>query len=165
VSKAICDKVDALHPGQAAAHLATGARQTMPGAIHALRRLPELDRPRQRLSLVWSGTTLEAQQGASAIRAIWNGAVLAEAPSHSIRYLDGNAYFPPPTLNMQYLRSSEAVAACGWKGVADYYDVVVEGQVNVGAAWYYATPVEAASDIAGYVTFWRGVTISASSHP
>jgi hypothetical protein len=30
----------------------------------------------------------------------------------------------------------------------------------VGAAWYYATPLELAGDIAGYVTLWRGVTIS-----
>ncbi len=93
------------------------------------------------------------------IRAIWNGTVIAEAPSDAVRTVEGNVYFPADALHRQYLRPSQKTTTCGWKGVANYYDVVVEGQENAGAAWYYATPLEAAGDIAGYVAFWRGVEV------
>jgi uncharacterized protein (DUF427 family) len=43
--------------------------------------------------------------------------------------------------------------------VASYYDVVVDGQVNKDAAWYYPTPKPAARNISGYIAFWRGVQV------
>jgi uncharacterized protein (DUF427 family) len=43
--------------------------------------------------------------------------------------------------------------------VASYYDVVVDGKTNAGAAWYYPTPKDAAKQIKGYVAFWRGVKV------
>lgn len=93
------------------------------------------------------------------VRAIWNGTVIAEAPSDTVRTVEGNVYFPPDALHRQYLRPSQKTTTCGWKGVANYYDVVVGGQENAGAAWYYPTPLKAASDIAGYVAFWRGIEV------
>jgi uncharacterized protein (DUF427 family) len=50
---------------------------------------------------------------------------------------------------------------CGWKGLASYYNVVVEGQVNEEAAWFYPRPKDAASNIAGYIAFWHGVQVKA----
>jgi len=35
------------------------------------------------------------------------------------------------------------------------------GQSNPGAVWFYPTPKDAAKEIAGYVTFWRGVEVKA----
>lgn len=90
-------------------------------------------------------------------RAIWNGAVLAE--SERCLVVEGNQYFPPDAIHREYLRPSETHTVCGWKGTASYYDVVVDGQVNTDAAWYYPTPKDAAAQIAGYVAFWRGVTV------
>ena len=49
---------------------------------------------------------------------------------------------------------------CGWKGRASYYDVVVDGEVNENAAWYYPETLEAANNIRGYVAFWKGVTVT-----
>jgi uncharacterized protein (DUF427 family) len=43
--------------------------------------------------------------------------------------------------------------------MASYYDIVVEGKVNSGAAWFYPDPKPAASDIKGFVAFWRGVKV------
>lgn len=43
--------------------------------------------------------------------------------------------------------------------MASYYDVVVDGKANAGAAWYYPTPKDAAKQIKGYVAFWRGVKV------
>jgi uncharacterized protein (DUF427 family) len=92
-------------------------------------------------------------------QAIWNGAVLAE--SDQTIMVEGNHYFPPETVNRAYLAPSEAHTVCGWKGLASYYNVVVEGQVNKEAAWYYPTPKDAASNIAGHIAFWHGVQVKA----
>lgn len=92
-------------------------------------------------------------------RAIWNGAVLAE--SDRCEVVEGNQYFPPDSINQQYFQDSATHTTCGWKGVASYYTVVVDGQVNQDAAWYYPEPKQAAKTIKGYVAFWRGVKVEA----
>jgi len=48
---------------------------------------------------------------------------------------------------------------CSWKGEAHYYDVVVDGQVNANAAWFYPEPKDAAAQIKGRVAFWKGVQV------
>ena len=90
-------------------------------------------------------------------KAMWNGAILAESDRTTV--VEGNHYFPPESLNREYVRGSDTHTVCGWKGVASYYDVVVDGQVNRDAAWYYPTPTEAAKNIKGYFAFWHGVEI------
>jgi len=92
-------------------------------------------------------------------KATWNGAVLAQ--SDRFETVEGNVYFPPEALNRQHLRDSSTHTVCGWKGTASYYDVVVDGQVNKDAAWYYPDPKQAAHNITGYVAFWRGVNVEA----
>lgn len=53
---------------------------------------------------------------------------------------------------------------CGWKGTANYKDVVAEdGKVFSNAAWYYEEPKTAASNIKGYYAFWKGVTVQSAS--
>ena len=39
------------------------------------------------------------------------------------------------------------------------YSVVVDGQQNRDAAWYYADPKPAAKNIASRVAFWKGVKV------
>lgn len=90
-------------------------------------------------------------------KATWNGAVLAE--SDNCEVVDGNQYFPPESLNKAYFQPSEKTTTCGWKGVANYYTLDVDGQQNKDAAWCYADPKDAAKNIKGYVAFWRGVTV------
>jgi uncharacterized protein (DUF427 family) len=90
-------------------------------------------------------------------RAIWNGVVVAESPT--VETVEGNAYFPPEALNRQYVEPSETHTVCGWKGLASYYTLVVNGARNVDAAWYYPEPKAAAANIKGMVAFWRGVTV------
>jgi uncharacterized protein (DUF427 family) len=92
-------------------------------------------------------------------RAIWNGAVLAESDDTVI--VEGNHYFPNDAINREYFVESEAHTMCPWKGSASYYDVVVKGMTNAGAAWYYPDPKPAAAEIEGRVAFWRGVKIEA----
>lgn len=90
-------------------------------------------------------------------KAIWNGAVLAE--SDRTRIVEGNRYFPPEAVVREHLRPSATHTVCSWKGTASYCDVVVDGRTNADAAWYYPEPKPAAKDIAGWIAFWRGVTV------
>jgi len=90
-------------------------------------------------------------------RATWNGTLLAE--SDTFELVEGNVYFPLTTLRRELLRESTHHTECGWKGTASYYDVVVGGEVNRNAAWYYPEPKEAAKNIKGHVAFWKGVTV------
>lgn len=90
-------------------------------------------------------------------KAIWNGAVLAE--SDRCEVVEGNQYFPPDSVNREYLQESNTHTSCPWKGLASYYTVVVEGQENKDAAWYYPEPKDAAKNIQDYIAFWKGVKV------
>ena len=94
------------------------------------------------------------------MRALWNGAVLAQAEAEDVRIVEGNVYFPAESVDHTYLRASKTTTVCGWKGIASYYDVAVEGVTNRDAAWYYPSPKPAADEIAGYVAFWKGVEVA-----
>lgn len=91
------------------------------------------------------------------MKASWKDTVIAE--SNETQIIDGNHYFPSKAINQSYFRPSDYTTICGWKGKAQYYDVVVDGQTNKDAAWYYPEPKEAAKQIAGYVAFWKGVQV------
>lgn len=90
-------------------------------------------------------------------RATWNGTVIAESDDFEV--VEGNVYFPREAVKDEYLRGSETHTVCGWKGTASYYDVVVDGQENRDAAWYYPEPMDAAKNITGHVAFWKGVKV------
>ncbi|MCS6960208.1 MAG: DUF427 domain-containing protein [Pseudanabaenaceae cyanobacterium SKYGB_i_bin29] len=90
-------------------------------------------------------------------KAIWNGAVIAESDRCEI--VENNYYFPPEAVKKEYLQPSDHHTTCGWKGVASYYNVVVDGKVNPNAAWYYPDPKPAAQNIKGYIAFWKGVQV------
>jgi uncharacterized protein (DUF427 family) len=91
------------------------------------------------------------------MRAIWNGAVLAESAHTEV--VEGNHYFPSDSIHAEYFRPSATHTICSWKGTASYYDLQVNGETNKDAAWCYPTPYPAARNIAGFVAFWKGVKI------
>jgi uncharacterized protein (DUF427 family) len=90
-------------------------------------------------------------------KATWNNAVLAS--STQFETVEGNIYFPPDSIDRQFFRPSDTHTVCPWKGVASYYDVLVDGKVNKDAAWYYPETKPAAKNIAGYIAFWHGVEV------
>ncbi|UGQ45542.1 DUF427 domain-containing protein [Massilia endophytica] len=92
--------------------------------------------------------------------AIWNGVVIAEAAPDEVEIVEHNVYFPRERVKQEYLKSSSHTTLCPWKGVASYYDVEVDGQLNRNAAWYYPTPSEAAKAIRNRIAFWHGVEVS-----
>ena len=88
---------------------------------------------------------------------MWNGAVLAESDDTVV--VEGNHYFPVTALHREHFRPSDTHTTCAWKGIASYYDVVVDGTVNKDAAWYYPEPKDAAKQILDRVAFWKGVKV------
>ncbi|PKO53506.1 MAG: hypothetical protein CVU27_01405 [Betaproteobacteria bacterium HGW-Betaproteobacteria-20] len=92
------------------------------------------------------------------MKAVWNGAVIAE--SNDTVLLEGNHYFPFDSINLAFLRESTHTSTCGWKGLANYYSIDVNGKVNTNAVWIYRDPKTAAAEIKGHVAFWNGVTVT-----
>ena len=90
-------------------------------------------------------------------KATWRGATIAESDTFEI--VEGNVYFPVSAIKREHFQDSATRTTCSWKGVASYYNVVVNGQINKDAAWYYPTPKDAARQIKDHVAFWKGVTV------
>ena len=91
------------------------------------------------------------------MKAIWNDTPIAESDKTIV--VEGNHYFPPEAINKEHFQLSDTHSTCPWKGQASYYNVVVDGQVNKDAAWYYPQPKDAAAEIKDHVAFWRGVKV------
>ncbi len=91
------------------------------------------------------------------MKAVWNGQILAQ--SNKTFLVEGNYYFPPDSVNTDFLKPSEHHTVCAWKGTASYFDIVVGESTNKQAAWYYPNPGDIAAYLKNYVAFWRGVEI------
>lgn len=91
------------------------------------------------------------------MKAIWNNQVIAESDDTVV--VEGNHYFPKESVNEELIDTSSTTTVCGWKGTANYFTLIVEGQKNPDAAWYYADPKPEAEQIRGRVAFWKGVTV------
>src|ERR1044071_9137311 len=99
------------------------------------------------------------------MKAIWNNQVIAEADKDDLIYIEGNWYFPKSAIKEEFYTPSDSHTTCPWKGEASYFNVVVDGQENPDAAWYYSAPKPTAfeqtkKDFTDFVAFWRGVTVT-----
>ena len=92
------------------------------------------------------------------VRATWNGTVIAESDDTVV--VEGNHYFPAAAVKRELLEPSDTHTTCYWKGVASYYSVVVDGQTNKDAAWYYPDPKPEAVHVKDRIAFWRGVKVA-----
>lgn len=86
------------------------------------------------------------------MKAVLDDATLAESDDTVV--VEGNHYFPPESLNEEYLESSDHTTMCPWKGEAQYYDVVVGDVRKEDVAWHYPDPSDAASEIEDHVAFY-----------
>ena len=100
------------------------------------------------LNIVFSNETMKA---------IWNDVVIAESDDTVV--VEGNHYFPSDSIKQEYFKKTDLTTFCGWKGMANYYSVTVNGKTNKDCAWYYAEPNDAAKKIKGMVAFWNGVKV------
>ena len=93
------------------------------------------------------------------MKAIWNDTVIAQSDDTIV--IEGNHYFPAESVISELLTDSDTTSVCSWKGTANYYNIIVDGETNVDAAWYYRDPKSAASQIRSRIAFWKGVQIIA----
>jgi uncharacterized protein (DUF427 family) len=91
--------------------------------------------------------------------ASWNGTVIAESDDTVV--VEGNHYFRRSAVKDGVLVESTHSSVCPWKGTASYFSVVVDGQTNENAAWYYPEPKDAAAEIRDRIAFWKGVQVTA----
>ena len=91
------------------------------------------------------------------MKAVWKNITLAESDQTIV--VEGNHYFPPDSINRAYFEDNDTHTNCSWKGQACYYDIVVDGERNEDAAWYYPEPKEKAAKIKDHVAFWKGVEV------
>ena len=92
------------------------------------------------------------------MKATWKGATICE--SDDTVTVEGNHYFPIDSLDRAHVQESEATSVCPWKGTARYFHVVVGGETNADAAWYYPEPKPKAEQVRDRVAFWKGVEVS-----
>jgi uncharacterized protein (DUF427 family) len=91
------------------------------------------------------------------MQAVYKGEMIAESDDTVV--VEGNHYFPRESVKSELLQASGTHTTCPWKGEASYFDVVVNGDVNSDAAWYYPDPKPAAAEIKDHVAFWHGVEV------
>ena len=95
-------------------------------------------------------------------QAVFNGVVIAESDETVV--VEGNHYFPPDSLELEYFSETPAHnTTCAWKGVASYYDIEVDGERAEAVAWTYRDPSEAAANIKDHVAFYPKVRVEAAT--
>ncbi|MBA3774076.1 MAG: DUF427 domain-containing protein [Ramlibacter sp.] len=91
------------------------------------------------------------------MKATWNGTVIAHSDDTVV--VEGNHYFPASSLDRDCIAFSNHHTTCGWKGEASYYSLLVNGEMNADAVWYYPDPKPEAAMVKDRVAFWKGVKI------
>ena len=91
------------------------------------------------------------------MKATWNDTLIAE--SDDIVTIEGNSYFPESALKRECITFSNHKTSCAWKGQASYYSLMVNGELNADAVWYYPDPKPEAQAVRGRVAFWKGVKV------
>lgn len=92
------------------------------------------------------------------MKAKWKNQELANS-SRTIE-IEGNQYFPPESVNQDFLQESNSHTSCYWKGKASYYNIVIDGSKLSDGAWYYPHPTEKAHEIKDYIAFDKDVLIT-----
>ncbi|MEM6487060.1 MAG: DUF427 domain-containing protein [Pseudomonadota bacterium] len=93
------------------------------------------------------------------VRIVHQGTVVADTTG-AYRVLETShppTFYLPPDDVITTLAPAKGQSMCEWKGLAAYFDVLVEDERLTRAAWTYAAPTKAFAPIAGYLSFypWR----------
>ena len=105
-------------------------------------RPPRLEQCDKELKVIFNG--IEIAKTRKAFRAL--------ETSHPPVY-----YFPPEDAALKYLRKSNKLSYCEWKGPASFYSVKVNGKLAKDAAWLYPNPTERFEPLANFIAFYPGL--------
>lgn len=92
------------------------------------------------------------------MKATWNNTVIAESADTVL--VEGNHYFPESSLKREFTTFSNHKSTCHWKGECSYLSLLVNGEMNADAVWFYANPKPEADMVRGRVAFWKGVAVA-----
>jgi len=98
------------------------------------------------------------------MKAVLGDIVIAEAPKEDLISIEGNWYFPPASVNADYLAQSPTPYTCPWKGECQYFSVKDGDTLLQDRAWSYPTPYptgieKVGKDFSNYVAFWKEVAV------
>jgi uncharacterized protein (DUF427 family) len=92
------------------------------------------------------------------MKAIWNNTVIAESDDTVL--VEGNHYFPASALKREFITFSNHKTSCAWKGQASYYSLLIHGELNTDAVWYYPDPKPEAAMVRDRVAFSNSVKVT-----
>ncbi len=92
------------------------------------------------------------------IKVVFNQVTIADS-SNTYRVLETSHppvyYIPQEDIQMEYLEAVDFKRTfCEWKGLAGYYNLNVNQQKVINAAWYYPQPTTAFVPIKDYIAFY-----------
>ena len=67
-------------------------------------------------------------------------------------------YLPQDDVRMDLLRATSFHTTCPFKGEASYWSAEINGQTHDGIVWAYESPIPAAAEIAGHLSFYPNRT-------
>lgn len=68
-------------------------------------------------------------------------------------------YLPQDDVRTDLLTATTFHTTCPFKGEASYWSATVDGTTHDGVVWAYNTPIEAAQEIAGFMSFYPDRTV------
>ena len=68
-------------------------------------------------------------------------------------------FFPPTAIDRKYFKVSDFHATDNKKGVRSHYHVVVDGETNENAVFFYSDPKPAFAHLKNHVCFQGGVQV------
>jgi uncharacterized protein (DUF427 family) len=68
--------------------------------------------------------------------------------------LPARYYLPREDVRMDLLRPTTFHTTCPFKGEASYWSADIGGKAHDGIVWAYETPIPAATDITGFLSFY-----------
>ena len=96
------------------------------------------------------------------IQATWNNTIIASTDTFKI--VEGRYYFPPESVIMEYVHKNGEQHIGRWKGIADYYDIIVNDKTYKNGALVFTNPEKEVSDIQGYFSFLDDVDVVQLPH-
>ena len=91
------------------------------------------------------------------VRVVFNEVVIAES-TRSLRVLETSHppvyYIPKEDVAMEYLRPSERVSGCEWKGIANYFTIRIGDREALDSAWVYRDPKAEFMAIRDHIAFY-----------
>ncbi|KAF9876685.1 hypothetical protein CkaCkLH20_06093 [Colletotrichum karsti] len=105
--------------------------------------------PFKRIDILPSTRSVEVKIAGKTVAKTTNSVHLHET------YLPARYYVPLSSVDQTVLRKSELVTSCPYKGDAEYYNIVINGEEFKDLVWYYKVPTHESANIAGLLCFYN----------